>query len=347
MPPDPRRVRLPRVLSEYVCGRSTLCCRAPFVATVSPQELAGARAALSAVGAPAELIAALPRAPGPESDGSSRLIPTAGACGLLSEVSSCGIHERCGLETLPAVCRTFPRSVVATPDGIEVAFVLSCPTAAAMVAARPEPFSWAECSAAGWAYPASRRTGRRIWLSYGRQVRFAELEVLRERWWALLADAASDPARVLSVVADLTAVPQESEAVPQGHGGPLSVSGLSPDQAERVWGALRRIPGRGGAYVHARASILEALAQPVAAATLASSMGDQAPALACSVALAVQLAGVHVSGSVAQGLVRAGWHALLASALTSALRRTGTFGAGSFGDVLSAVGQVYGEGGLS
>lgn len=54
-------------------------------------------------------------------------------CGFLTEDSLCSIHKRYGLDMLSYVCKVYPRIIVKTERGFEVALSFSCPTAAELM----------------------------------------------------------------------------------------------------------------------------------------------------------------------------------------------------------------------
>ena len=255
-------VRLPTVLQSYGCGRTLLCCHAPFRAHITDADQTRITPLLD----PA-LSARLSATTGPLAGGTRRLEQPAGYCGML-DAPACSLHAAAGLDALPSSCRNYPRSVVRTPDGVEVAFVLSCPTAAGMVVADPAPFEWATWEGA-WSWPADRRAAHSFQLSSERRIRWTELVELRAKWWARL----SDPGQLRETLNDLAP----------------TLNLWSPTIHEALVGMVLSAAYR-------RGQDIEAL--QLALTTPQDVRLDRPDVLACAAGLAVQLACGHVMAPI-------------------------------------------------
>ncbi|MCB9732086.1 MAG: hypothetical protein H6745_05575 [Deltaproteobacteria bacterium] len=160
-------VRVPRALAAYACERSLRCCQRPVRAPCDDGEAARIAEALVARGADA-LAATVPRRRELIDGGPVFAQGDDGACcHLVREEAgaACAIHAAGGLGALAAACRNFPRWVARAPDGVvEVAFALTCPTAARLVCEDARPFAWVEVAdAAAWPYAPTRARRRRRW----------------------------------------------------------------------------------------------------------------------------------------------------------------------------------------
>lgn len=191
---SPLTVRLPAVLADYACGRTMVCCRAPLRADLLPDEDRRVAAEL-AIRAP-HLAA---RWPGALVDrGELKLMrQPGGQCVLLDAPErACSLHRDAGLDAMPHACRNYPRLVAQTPAGLEAALQLSCPTAAGMVTAVPQPFAWVERDAGNWLYPPMFHVTDRVQASRAADMGFLDLlaslpgfttDAARTRhWWARL-----------------------------------------------------------------------------------------------------------------------------------------------------------------
>lgn len=314
----PRPVYLPEVLASYACQRTGVCCHAPFRAHVGTVELVGIRALVSASESAETQGPRLEAGLGMDRGESRVLEQRGGCCTLLDDPMGCSLQSAAGLDALPTICRTFPRSVLATPRGTEVAFVLSCPTAAGIVARQPRPFAWTTAGA-DWAYPATRRLAGRPHLDYGKQITFEELDALRSGWWAVLAEAPTDEEHLLAVLWHLTTHPQtpNGEALTAAHAG---WAGLPRAMAKLVTQAAARVPARGQTYAAAEEPILAVLTEPVPLDQLAKFLPGSAAALSCATGLGVQLVCGHVIATFTHGLRVAAWQAIVSGVLFAALR---------------------------
>lgn len=176
--------RVASVLAGYECQRSMACCQIPWKATLRPEEL---RDLERAQGPAAELL----RGAVHTRLGTPMLSQPQGVCALLdAEGRACRVHQLGGLEALPQSCRNFPRSVVDTTDGCEIAYSLCCPTAAAMVVAQPIPFVWMDLTQPHphQSYPSSRKVGDRLPASRAADWSMAEVQAWRQGWWRRLGD---------------------------------------------------------------------------------------------------------------------------------------------------------------
>lgn len=241
--PGPGEVRVPRALRDYRCERTLMCCREPYAAPVSTAEEAVLRAALPDGGAGLVLAG-------------RAIAKPYGSCAHLIESTqrdrrACALHVAVGLAALPAGCRNFPRLVEQVGDGVEVAFSLSCPTAARLVAEDPSALEMVSVDAAAWPWRAQlvRDTNDRA--------------QLRDRWLAVVAGVRRDPEPLLMALAAMLATP---DAPPEVWELPdMSAALLAPcatGAALELMDMLALVPERGPSYEAEREAILGELAAP-------------------------------------------------------------------------------------
>ena len=309
-------VRLPAVLADYACARTLVCCKPPWRVYLGPHEdhvLIGRVSQAGDRRLTARVRAAIER-PAP---GVTLLAQPDDGCPLLDEdAAGCVVHRVAGMGALPATCRNFPRSVVRTPDGLEVAFLLQCPTAAGIVARRPAPFTWVERDAAAWPYDDRRAADRDLWWDHRTPLTYEALTELRAAWWARLGadgEAAPSPEPLLA----LHDAPQH----PTASAHATSLAAAEPDElltsAEQRF--LDRLDARGETYRLRADDVAAALAAPPTDAELARAWAAAPHAYLCAAALALQHAGVHTRQPVHDVLRGAAWQTLEAVQLTARL----------------------------
>jgi hypothetical protein len=234
---------------------------------------------------------------------------------------ACVLQRAAGLEALPLQCRNFPRSVTATPAGLEVAFLLDCPSVARIAVEAPEPFSWHEMALSDWPFPPTRRISfdTLVWRGEDRASQ-ADLEALRRAWWSALAQAAAGrrPAEgFVGLLAGLCETPADPGAGAATDAVPIVT--LAPPQRRQVMALLERLRGRGATYQAGRAVIVDALTAEATADLLVRAAEIAPEAYACAAGLLVQLAGVHVDQPILEAIAAAGWQMALTLRLASAL----------------------------
>ncbi|MFO0744950.1 MAG: hypothetical protein U1F43_04635 [Myxococcota bacterium] len=201
-PAPPTEVLVPRALAAYRCERTLMCCRAPYDAPVSAADEATLRARLDESEAGRTLAAGLTETLEPTPGrGERRFAKPYGSCLHLKEpvtgagdVRACRLHDAAGLEALPGGCRNFPRVVQDVGDAggerrWEVAFSLSCPTAARLVTEDPAPYSLVSLPVSEWP-----------WRPQARRDESPERTALRDRWMALLGAVRRDPEPLLMAI---------------------------------------------------------------------------------------------------------------------------------------------------
>lgn len=315
-------VRLPRVLKRFACRRSLLCCQHPWRVWLADGEVESITGLVGAV--------ELPEADRPRFDGwyqtlghGLHLVAQVGTrCIMLDpREPACVLQRAAGLDALPLQCRNFPRSVTASPAGLEVAFLLDCPSVARVAVEAPEPFSWHEIAASDWPFPPTRRISfdSLVWRGEERASQ-ADLEALRRAWWSALegAVAGTRPAEgLVGLLAGLVETPEEPEAGASTDAVPIVTP--APSQRRQVMHFLERLGDRGAIYQAGRAVIVDALVAEASAALLVRAADIAPEACACAAGLLVQLAGVHVDQPVLEAIVAAGWQMALTLRLAAAL----------------------------
>ena len=214
---------------------------------------------------------------------------------------------------MPAACWSFPRSVVQTPAGVEVAFLLACPTAAARVAAGPAAFAWAEPTC--WAYPPTREVHGPLPCEPGDPATLSLplLDVLRREWWTRLASVRSGAhlLRVLSGLSSSPSAPTETQ--------PGAFGALAAPAARQVAFVATGLPQRGEHYLGGRERMLTGLTTPLDERVVEATAEQHLSGLCCAAALCVQHAGLHDEGYVWTGLRAAAWQVGLALGVTCTL----------------------------
>jgi len=333
-PGEAEVVRLPRILADYRCGRSHVCCGFPWRATLAEGDAPRIRAALAE--AP-EVRRRFGRSLS-QYAGVRVVKQNAERCVLLERDGDCALQHAGGLGALPTLCRSFPRSVAGTPRGLEVAFLCACPTVAATVVRAPQPFAWVERPALGWPYPAATWQDDDVPWDDEAVYGFAELERLRAAWWEVLAQI-NDGVALLGAVVGVARAPES----PQTVAGDLDEleHALDLGLAGHLHGTLARLPGRGGVYATAEPALMAALSRRWTVSDLARAAGEAPAVWATALGLAVQFAGVHTDFSASVALHGAAWETALGVLLYGALRRaTAVAPAEALQDALSVAGQL-------
>ncbi len=310
-------LRIPTVLADYGCGRSGVCCNMAWKVPVTTADEAVVHNRLVQLGADdmlTEWKAAII-----DRRGHRLLRQPDGKCTLLTDGPTCRLHVVTGLEGLPSACRNFPRSVVATPDGIEVAFTLGCPTAAGMVARRALRFTWQERSAEGWAYPPMGTCRRRIPWTRLADVDYPELCARRQAWWDAIDEARDD---VAGPLAALLEAPGEPALKPSGQISLAVDLGEQDLKAATLMLMHRRMP-RGERYRDIKRALWRGLSAAHDDAAVRSGLARISPMMASALALYVQHAGVHVHRPATETLLLAARRMLAAGAIARVLLDVG------------------------
>lgn len=257
---------MPRALQHYRCERTLMCCREPFVATVSEDEEARMRQVLAET---EEGRALLPDIDGTlEGEGGERqFVKPFGQCLHLDEKErGCRIHAVAGIRSLPATCRNFPRHVQSVGgERWDVQFSLSCPTAARLLSEDPRPYMM--MSEPGEAYPFKAVRSR---------VEDPEREALLAAWMAVLHDAHEDARRLVHTLAAMLATPLAPSA-----DGPASDDlsrGFHPLVAAFAFQRLAGLPNRAAVYMPHGAAVNTELRSPWTLERLIAA-ADAAPEL--------------------------------------------------------------------
>ena len=332
-------LRLPTVLADYGCGRSGVCCNMAWKVPVSVDDEAVVHNRLMQLGADdmlAEWKAAVV-----DRRGHRLLRQPDGKCTLLAEGPTCRLHVVTGLEGLPSACRNFPRSVVETPDGIEVAFTLGCPTAAAMVARRAYRFEWHERSAEGWPYRPMGTCRRRIPWTRLADVDYPELCARRRAWWDAI-DAARDD--VAAPLAAMLEAPGEPAPAPSGHISLAVTLGEQDLKAATLMLMHRKMP-RGARYRDIKRAVWRGLSGEHSDGAVRDGLARISPMMASALAVYVQHAGVHVHRPATETLLLGARRMLAAAAIARVLLDvTDVDPVQATGDALTAAARLTGAG---
>jgi len=337
-------VRLPSLMAAYRCERSMVCCHGPWAVYLDPHERDIIRGRLRGSGAP-ETARRFERAiesPGPGVQILSQL-GRGQRCALLdvheAAPPSCALQTAAGLSSLPNVCRNFPRSVVRTSDGVEVAFILQCPTAARLVVDRPVPFAWHEEPAAAWPYDPRRVVRPPIRWDATTLMSLADLGAVRTGWWDRLSfRPAERPDDAVERLLAMLSAPDRPDADATLGRDLLTTE---PSWGDTLWDLLTRLPARLALYNAHASSIRRALTARPAPAALDALAASQGRAALAAAALAVQHAGVHSTQPARDTVRAAAWQTLLAIVFAAALREGAPVTAAeAFADALTLAAQV-------
>jgi len=247
---------------------------------------------------------------------SALLVQTEDGCHMLDRAKrACSVQAAAGLQALPLQCRNFPRSVVDTPSGVEVAFHLDCPTVSKLVASSPQPFEWAE-SEPDWAYPLFNRIGAEVTWEVDVNRPFHELEMLRALWWKQL----SAPADAEQLVGAINAMLDSPEGLDRSSSAPASFKAtFEAALSGMVRVFLERLPQRGVRYKQEGAQIYRALQTVQSLDGLSREPIEVVRSLSCAASLWIAHAGVHEDRPVLDGIRYAGSQTALATVLFLAL----------------------------
>ncbi len=312
-------VRTPAVLAGYACGRSLACCARPWRAVLQPGE-ADTIAQLLAVAADPGLT------PQQWQDSLVNRPPAVvlrqpdGVCSWLDEDQpGCRIQRAAGLAAMPKACQNFPRSVVATPLGIEIAWTLACPTAAGIVARRPASWQWQPV--ANSPYPPARQVGDRVAVSRVADWQFGEVMVLREQWWRRLAH----PDGLVQTLWAMVNSPLHPHASPLPDDSAIAAQ-LAPAwtsaQVGPVSEALGRLRDTGPQHRDQLRQYWAAWMAPAGGRVVRDQLDTHRHVLACHAALGLQHAGVHDGGAVGEGIIAAARQTVAAARAMAALATT-------------------------
>ena len=296
------QARTPAVLATYACGRSLACCARPWKVTLQEGESTAIGMRL-AQAASAEVTAAAWHASLVSHPPTAALRQPDGTCEWLdTREPACKVQRAAGFAALPVACQNFPRSVVATPDGIEIAWTLACPTAAALVTRNPQAWQWQAIDLGQ--FRPTRFIGDRVAVSRTADWSLAQVQRLRSQWWSRL----EDHRQLLATLAAMVAAPLDPDVVvPNDLAAQWAT--VSRQWSTRQVGAVAEALGRlrdTGPYhrAHLRDYWTAWLTAPDAQ-TADGYVRQRGAALACATALGLQHAGLHDGGPVGAGIVRA------------------------------------------
>ncbi|MCC6621995.1 MAG: hypothetical protein IT385_12105 [Deltaproteobacteria bacterium] len=293
---------VPSAFVDYACERSLLCCEHPVRAPVPRADRPRMLGLLARTG-PGRLIAeTLAERVTHEWPGSAepvwrqrdgRCVNLAGsasrdAASLDTAARACELHAAAGLEALPSSCRNYPRWVTELPDRTEVAFSLTCPTAARLLATSRAPWALVPLHDDAWPYAATLRVAGDVPLTVDRHAPLADVLALREAWWAALDAAREDPGALLATLARMAHAPLD----PGASATPPLDRELAGGVAQTALSALERLPDR-AAYTSVRWEVFAELAQPMSARALDLATDPVAAPLARFASHGLQWVGVH------------------------------------------------------
>jgi len=284
-PPAPAAAHAPprgdvvvlRPFRAYRCQRTMVCCHEPFAAAVSEPDELRLRAALAQSEAGRAVLPTLSDTlvGSVGEDVTREWRKHGGRCMHLvvdgpREARGCGLHHIAGLAALPTACRNFPRVVQAVGDDWEVAFELSCPTAAKLLTEDPAPMQVVRLppdEKAAWPYLPKREA-----------TVAAERRALRDAWWAALAPARASASAALAAIsamleAPLTPRAAGSIALPPALGTPVT-----PVAAMVLVQSLLSLPVRGLSYAGVVDTLTNELVAPWPPARLVAA-AEPAPEL--------------------------------------------------------------------
>ena len=245
------------------------------------------------------------------------LAQTGDRCAMLDvEAPECALHKAGGLGALPMQCRNFPRSVVDTDAGVEVAFHLDCPTVSRYVASEPAPFRWVEDKT--WSYPLFARVERDVVWTADERRPFSELESLRRRWWDELSTRGVH-GEIVEVVDAMVTEPTRPDSRACASIVP-SAATLHASGAQLARAFLEHLPGRGACYAESASLITPALESEHTVEALSSFSADALSSFSCAAGLLIAHAGVHDGRTIDAGIRLAGRQVALAMGLFQATR---------------------------
>ena len=319
-----------------------MCCRAPWRAYLEPGEGGRIMTSLEAR-ADTEVLVSQWRGAILRRGHMTVLAQAQGQCTMLNaEAPACRLQEQGGLALLPRACRDFPRSVVATPRGWEVAYTLSCPTAAKMALNAPRPFAWCEREAQGFPHPPQRSTEAPMRIGPRRYGSFEECDALRESWLQRLS-MSDDPQVLVDALRALRHAPLAPEATHPAPSLPIPAP-LTVPLIRTLTEALVSVKERGSIYRAAQRGLWAALTEPLHSATLEDEAARLYQGLSRISTVWVQWAAVHDDAPLATGLLRAYARVEMTLRLNIALEaRCGVDSPELLADVVLAVGHLGAE----
>ena len=125
--------------ADYVCGNTGLCCRQPWGIHISDAEYKTMEQAMAHGGVNGQEIEKHFVACPSKEDPGRRTFAHNGHQGCVfvgqdtCNASTCQAQHQWGHEVLPAVCQSYPRLAVGTPDGVYLTLSYTCPTAARLL----------------------------------------------------------------------------------------------------------------------------------------------------------------------------------------------------------------------
>jgi len=297
-------IRIPTSHVAYACERSLVCCQAPTRAPCHDDDLAAMRPVLERTEAGRALfpIIAARREAVPTTAGDSVVFEQVdGRCVHLDlETPSCHIHAQSGLDALSLACRNFPRLVTRVGDAVEVAFNLSCPTAARLLVESAGPITFSDVLPASFPFPVSRVAPAEIAVLPGDAESHIDRDgvlALRAAWWRIFATERDDPARLVSRASYLHFSSDEPPDGPDDIDPRVVhetfLEGLTGLEAHLFARGFERIPDRGQLYLSQRWPVTREVMEPITSKELRLAASVMAPALHAFLDHQVLLAGIH------------------------------------------------------
>ncbi len=297
-------IRVPTSHVAYACERSLVCCQAPTRAPCHDEDLAAMRPVLERTEAGRSLfpIIAARREAVPTTAGDTVVFEQVdGRCVHLDlETPSCHIHAQSGLDALSLACRNFPRLVTQLGDAVEVAFNLSCPTAARLLVENAGPIGFSDVAATSFPFPVSRVAAERVAVLPGDSENNLDRDgmlALRAAWWRILATDRDDPARLVSRASYLHFSPEDPPDGPADIDPRIVhetfLEGLTGLEAHLFARGFERIPERAQVYLAHRWPVTREVMGPITSKELRLAASVMAPALHAFLDHQVLLAGVH------------------------------------------------------
>jgi len=260
---DGPEVRIPRALERYRCEQTMMCCREPFVATVSVEEETRMRTELATSESGRALLPLIEGAIAGDGDERAWTKPSGSCTQLVGR--NCAVHVAGGIHALPSTCRNYPRVVHVVADHWDVSFSMSCPTAARLLSEDPRPYTKVSLSSSGF-----------VWRPTGRRARDEAREALLAGWLAALATARADASTLMAVLGAMLEEPLAPET-PPAPSERLAV-GIDPFVAVFAFGRLMQLPGRAALYESERDHLVRELTAPWSVARLTAA-AEAAPEL--------------------------------------------------------------------
>jgi hypothetical protein len=216
------------------------------------------------------------------------------------ETPSCHIHAQSGLDALSLACRNFPRLVTRVDDTVEVAFNLSCPTAARLLVESAGPIAFSEVAATSFPFPVSRVAVERVAVSPGdteNNIARDGMLALRAAWWRIFATDRDDPARLVSRASYLHFSPDDPPDGPDEIDPRIVhetfLEGLTGLEAHLFARGFERIPDRSKTYLSQRWPVTRDVMEKITSKELRLAASVMAPALHAFLDHQVLLAGIH------------------------------------------------------